>query len=146
MTDADVDGAHIASLLITFFYRQMPKLIEGGHLYLAVPPLFKMTQGSKTSYARNEAHRAELTRSFFTGKGKIEISRFKGLGEMLPAQLKETTMDPRKRTLLKVIIQPEDREATEDSVERLMGNKPELRFAFIQERASFAAETDLVDI
>ncbi len=146
MTDADVDGAHIASLLITFFYRQMPNLIEGGHLYLAVPPLFKMTQGSKTSYARNEAHRAELTRSFFTGKGKIEISRFKGLGEMLPAQLKETTMDPRKRTLLKVIIQPEDREATEDSVERLMGNKPELRFAFIQERASFAAETDLVDI
>ena len=146
MTDADVDGAHIASLLITFFYRQMPKLIEGGHLYLAVPPLFKMTQGSKTSYARNEAHRAELTRSFFTGKGKIEISRLNGLGEMLPAQLKETTMDPRKRTLLKVIIQPEDREATEDSVERLMGNKPELRFAFIQERASFAAETDLVDI
>lgn len=146
MTDADVDGAHIASLLITFFYRQMPKLIEGGHLYLAVPPLFKMTQGTKSTYARNEAHRAELTRSFFTGKGKIEVSRFKGLGEMLPAQLKETTMDPRKRTLLKVVIPADDREATEDSVERLMGNKPELRFAFIQERASFAAETDLVDI
>ena len=98
MTDADVDGAHIASLLITFFYRQMPKLIEEGHLYLAVPPLFKLTQGSKIAYARDEAHRAELTRSFFTGKGKIEVSRFKGLGEMLPSQLKETTMAPENAT------------------------------------------------
>ena len=146
MTDADVDGAHIASLLITFFYRQMPKLIEAGQLYLAVPPLYKLTQGSKIAYARNDAHKDELTRSFFNQKGKIEVSRFKGLGEMLPSQLKETTMDPRKRTLLKVMIVPEDREATADSVERLMGNKPELRFAFIQERAAFAAETDLVDI
>ena len=146
MTDADVDGAHIASLLITFFYRQMPKLIEQGHLYLAVPPLYKLTQGSKTAYARNDAHRDELMRTLFTGRGKVEMSRFKGLGEMLPAQLKETTMDPRKRTLLKVVIQPEDREDTSSSVERLMGNKPEARFAFIQERATFAAEKELVDI
>ncbi|MFN3890211.1 MAG: DNA topoisomerase IV subunit B [Beijerinckiaceae bacterium] len=146
MTDADVDGAHIASLLITFFWRQMPKLIEGGKLYLAVPPLYKLTQGPKTAYARNDAHRAELMKSFFTGKGKVEVSRFKGLGEMLPAQLKETTMDPRKRTLLRVAVLPEDREATADSVDRLMGNKPEARFAFIQERAKFAAERELVDI
>ena len=146
MTDADVDGAHIASLLITFFYRQMPKLIEQGHLYLAVPPLYKLTQGSKTAYARNDAHRDEMMRTLFTGRGKVETSRFKGLGEMLPAQLKETTMDPRKRTLLKVMIAAEDREETSSSVERLMGNKPEARFAFIQERATFAAEKELVDI
>jgi topoisomerase-4 subunit B len=146
MTDADVDGAHIASLLITFFYRQTPKLIDDGHLYLAVPPLYKLTQGSKTAYARNDAHREELLKTLFSGRGKVETSRFKGLGEMLPAQLKETTMDPRRRTLLKVVIQNEDREETSSSVERLMGNKPEARFAFIQERATFAAEKDLVDI
>ena len=146
MTDADVDGAHIASLLITFFYRQMPKLIEEGHLFLAVPPLYKLTQGSKTAYARNDGHRDELMKSLFTGKGKVETSRFKGLGEMLPAQLKETTMDPSKRTLLKVVIATEDKDETASSVERLMGNKPEARFTFIQERAAFAAEKDLVDI
>jgi topoisomerase-4 subunit B len=144
MTDADVDGAHIASLLITFFYRQMPQLVDAGHLYLAVPPLYKLTQGSKSAYARNDAHKDELLRTLFNGKGKVEISRFKGLGEMLPAQLKETTMDRAKRSLLKVVVVSEDREPTADAVERLMGNKPEARFAFIQERAAFAAE--LVDI
>jgi len=144
MTDADVDGAHIASLLITFFYRQMPKLIENGHLYLAVPPLYRLTQGSKHAYARDDAHRDELIKKVLTGKGKIEVSRFKGLGEMMAAQLKETTMDPSKRTLLRVIITEEEMAPISDSVERLMGNKPEARYAFIQERAAFAA--DLVDI
>ncbi len=146
MTDADVDGAHIASLLITFFYRQMPKLIDQGHLYLAVPPLFKLSQGAKTAYARDELHRDELLRTLFSGRGKVEVSRFKGLGEMMPAQLKETTMQPGKRTLLKVGIVEEDREETADSVERLMGTKPEARFAFLQERAAFAAAADLVDL
>ncbi len=103
MTDADVDGAHIASLLITFFYRQMPKLIEKGHLYLAVPPLYKLTQGAKTVYARDDAHMEELIKKELTGKGKVEVSRFKGLGEMMAKQLKETTMDPKKRTLLRVV-------------------------------------------
>ena len=144
MTDADVDGAHIASLLITFFYREMPKLIDGGHLYLAVPPLYRLTQGATHVYARDDRHRDELIKKVLTGKGKIETSRFKGLGEMLPAQLKETTMDPRRRNLLRVTIFDEARERTGDSVERLMGNKAEARFAFIQERAAFAVE--LVDV
>ena len=110
MTDADVDGAHIASLLITFFYREMPKLIEAGHLYLAVPPLYRLTQGSHQVYARDEAHRDELIAKTLTGEAKIEVSRFKGLGEMLPAQLKETTMDPKKRNLLRVVVLAEDRD------------------------------------
>ncbi len=138
MTDADVDGAHIASLLITFFYRQMPKLIDGGHLYLAVPPLYRLTQGVTHVYARDDAHRDELLRTVLTGKAKVEVGRFKGLGEMQVNQLKETTMDPRRRTLLRVVILPEETEETAESVERLMGNKPEARFAFIQERAAFA--------
>ncbi|WP_091678827.1 DNA topoisomerase IV subunit B [Methylocapsa palsarum] len=144
MTDADVDGAHIASLLITFFYRQTPKLISGGHLYLAVPPLYRLTQGAKQVYARDDAHREELIARVLTGKAAVEVSRFKGLGEMLPAQLKETTMDPAKRNLLKVVVLDEDQESASDCVERLMGNKPEARFAFIQERAAFANVAELV--
>ena len=144
MTDADVDGAHIASLLITFFYQEMPELIREGHLFLAVPPLYKLTQGGKTLYARDDGHRAELMAKEFTGRGKVEVSRFKGLGEMMPAELKETTMDPSKRILLKVMVDHEAREETSDTVERLMGNKPEARFLFIQERAAFAGE--LIDL
>ncbi len=143
MTDADVDGAHIASLLITFFYRQMPQLIDNGHLYLAVPPLFRLSHGGKNFYARNEKHRDEILKKEFHANAKVEVSRFKGLGEMMAAQLKETTMDPKKRTLLRVTLIADDRKDTEKSVERLMGTKPELRFAFIQERAEFADESAL---
>jgi topoisomerase IV subunit B len=142
MTDADVDGAHIASLLITFFYQEMPKLISGGHLFMAVPPLYKITQGGKTLYARDDAHKDELMRSEFTGRGKVELGRFKGLGEMLPGQLKETTMDPRKRTLLRVEILDEE-EVTKSTVDSLMGTRPEARFRFIQENAEFAEELDI---
>ncbi len=144
MTDADVDGAHIASLLITYFYRQMPNLIDNGHLFLAVPPLYRLTHGGKTVYGRDDAHKDELLKTVFKGKSNVDIGRFKGLGEMMPAQLKETTMDPNKRMLLKVGIPQDGRVAADDSVEQLMGNKPEARFAFIQERAAFA--TDLVDL
>ncbi|MGV1757525.1 DNA topoisomerase IV subunit B [Rhizobium sp. A22-96] len=143
MTDADVDGAHIASLLITFFYQEMPELVRGGHLFLAVPPLYKITQGSKSIYARDDAHRLELMETEFKGKGKLEISRFKGLGEMLPAQLKETTMDPSKRTLLRVEIDEVDFEGTRDAVDNLMGTKADARFRFIQERAAFAEDLDI---
>jgi topoisomerase IV subunit B len=143
MTDADVDGAHIASLLITFFYRQMPRLIDAGHLYLAVPPLYRLTQGAKTVYARDDAHKEKLLKTAFKGNGKVEIGRFKGLGEMMASQLKETTMDPKKRTLLKVVVEADARPETSDTVERLMGNKPEARFVFIQERAVFADEAQL---
>ena len=145
MTDADVDGAHIASLLITFFYQEMPNLIRGGHLYLAVPPLYRISQGGKVLYARDDAHKDELLKTEFTGRGKIEIGRFKGLGEMMAAQLKETTMDARKRTLLRVEVDEEDPEGTKASVDALMGTKPELRFRFIQERAEFA-DAEVLDI
>src|ERR1700742_1683235 len=145
MTDADVDGAHIASLLITFFYRQTPRLIDEGHLYLAVPPLYKLTHGTKSVYARDDAHRDALIKSEFNANAKVDISRFKGLGEMMSNQLKETTMDPATRTLLKVVLLPDDREGTADSVERLMGTKAEARFAFITDKAEFAGD-DLLDV
>ena len=144
MTDADVDGAHIASLLITFFYQEMREMVEGGHLYLAVPPLYRISQGPKTFYARDDAHKDALMASEFNARGKIEISRFKGLGEMLPRQLKETTMNRSIRTLLRVEVD-EDRKATAKVVDQLMGNKPEARFRFIQERAEFAT-ADALDI
>jgi topoisomerase-4 subunit B len=143
MTDADVDGAHIASLLITFFYRQMPQLIDKGHLYLAVPPLYRLSHGGKNFYARNDKHKDEILKKEFNANAKVEVSRFKGLGEMMAAQLKETTMDPRKRTLLRVVLLADDRKDTEKSVERLMGVKAEARFDFIQERAEFADEAAL---
>ncbi len=142
MTDADVDGAHIASLLMTFFYRQMPKIIEQGHLFLAVPPLYRLTQGGKTVYARNEADRDELIKNI-GGRGKVEVGRFKGLGEMMAAQLKETTMDPARRTLLRVTTVEAAQAATARTVEQLMGNKPEERFNFITARAEFVSTSEL---
>jgi topoisomerase-4 subunit B len=143
MTDADVDGAHIATLLMTFFYQEMPQLIRDGHLYLAQPPLYRITQGSKTVYAMDDPHRERLLAEEFTGRGKIDISRFKGLGEMPPAQLKETTMNPEKRVLLRVQIPMEEFGETADRVESLMGKRPELRFSFIQENARFADNLDI---
>ncbi len=142
MTDADVDGAHIASLLMTFFYREMPEMIDNGHLYLALPPLYRLSQRGKTIYAMDDADKDRLMKSDFDTRGKVEVSRFKGLGEMPPSQLKETTMDPDRRTLLKVLMAgPEEKSsqrATAKLVEQLMGRKPEERFKFIQENAHFA--------
>lgn len=149
MTDADVDGAHIASLLMTFFYREMPKLISAGKLYLAQPPLYRISQGDKTLYARDDKHKDDLIATQFNSRGRLDISRFKGLGEMMPAQLRETTMDPRRRSLLRVVIAPPESDdlqeikETETLVESLMGRKPELRFQFIQENAKFVREVDI---
>jgi topoisomerase-4 subunit B len=137
MTDADVDGAHIATLLMTFFFQEMPDLVRRGHLYLAQPPLYRITAGAKSLYARNDAHRAEIERTAFRGK-KVEVSRFKGLGEMNPGQLKETTMDPATRSMLRITLpqEYEERAGVKDLVDRLMGANPAHRFAFIQENAA----------
>ena len=163
MTDADVDGAHIASLLITMFYDQMRPLIEEGHLYIAQPPLYRLVSGTLSSYARDDEHKDELMATTFKGKNKVEISRFKGLGEMPAKQLKETTMDPKKRTLLRVTLPDAlnamglatDEELDEalpegttladvdDLVERLMGKNAEKRFEFIQDNAEFAENIDV---
>ncbi len=143
MTDADVDGAHIAALLITFFYRYMSELIHQGRLYMAMPPLYKMTQGGKTAYAIDDAHREELAANFFTGKGKIDIGRFKGLGEMMAAQLKVTTMDPKTRNLARITIDAENLPSTEALVETLMGKRADLRYQYIQDHAQFVEEVDV---
>ncbi len=143
MTDADVDGAHIAALLITFFYQEMPELIEQGHLFLAVPPLYRLTHGAKSFYARDEKHRDELIKKEFAANAKVEVNRFKGLGEMNAPQLKETTMDPKKRLLLRVDIGEGDKSTLAETVNALMGSKPEARFRFIQDRAVFAKDLDI---
>ena len=137
MTDADVDGAHIAALLITFFQRAMPGLVSGGRLFLALPPLFRLTQGGKSVYAVDEADRERLLKEEFKANAKVEVSRFKGLGEMMPAQLKETTMNPATRTLARVTLPEDGIDDVLDLIERLMGRKAEARFQFIQENAAF---------
>jgi len=139
MTDADVDGAHIASLLITYFHKQMPQLIRAGRLYLAMPPLYRVTAGKESIYARDDAHKEALLNGEFKGK-KVDISRFKGLGEMMPADLKETTMDPSTRTLARVVLDEKGEPAFEALVETLMGKKAEKRFEYIQEHATFVRE------
>ncbi|MCM2563839.1 DNA topoisomerase IV subunit B [Lutimaribacter sp. EGI FJ00015] len=142
MTDADVDGAHIASLLMTFFFTQMRPMIDTGHLYLACPPLYRLTQGARRMYVSDEAEKEKWLAKGLGGKGKIDVQRFKGLGEMDAKDLKETTMDPKTRKLIRVTIDEDEPGQTGDLVERLMGKKPELRFQYIQENARFVEELD----
>ena len=143
MTDADVDGAHIASLLMTFFFTQMRPLIDHGHLYLACPPLFRLTQGSNRVYCKDQIERDKWISEGLGGKGKIEVSRFKGLGEMDAKDLKQTTMDPTSRKLIRVSIDEDHPGETGDLVDRLMGKKPELRYQYIQSNARFVNELDV---
>ena len=143
MTDADVDGAHIAALLMTFFFREMPKLIERGHLYLAQPPLYRLSAGGTVAYAQSDADRTRLMSTVFKNKKNVEIGRFKGLGEMNPPQLRETTMDPKRRQLLQVRLDMCEDKPTAELVEELMGRRPELRLAFIQKNATTVAELDV---
>jgi topoisomerase-4 subunit B len=143
MTDADVDGAHIASLLMTFFFTQMRPLIDQGHLYLACPPLYRLTQGAKRVYVADDVEKDAVMAKGLGGKGKIDVQRFKGLGEMDAKDLKETTMDPTTRKLIRVTVHDDEPGDTADLVERLMGKKPELRFQYIQENARFVEELDV---
>ncbi|MFC0384459.1 DNA topoisomerase IV subunit B [Muricoccus vinaceus] len=143
MTDADVDGAHIAALLMTFFYKELPALVREGKVFLAQPPLYRLQHGAKSIYARDDADRERILKREFKANQKVEVSRFKGLGEMPPMSLKETTMDPRKRTLLRVVLPQEARAETAELIEALMGRRPELRFRFIQDNASKLDEAEV---
>ena len=143
MTDADVDGAHIASLLMTFFFTQMRPLIDNGHLYMACPPLFRLTQGANRVYCMDDIEKNNMIEKGLGGRGRIDISRFKGLGDMDAKDLKETTMNKSTRQLIQINIDEDEPGQTDDLVDRLMGKKPELRFQYIQENAKFVEDLDV---